>query len=162
MAGPIGDPYWDSFLTLGAQGEVLDSMKVADLRPVAKPVSAGEGLYGFHTGTNAADFRDRIGVKESADGGVTWSEIRDLGTLIGPGPEGTFDAGGVACPAPLPIGDDSGWYVYHTSLSVDGASRIGLHSVSADFKTVTRSLLPVITPGAGFDAAGQADPVRAA
>ena len=108
-------PYWDSFVTLGAQGTAFDSMKVADLRPVDKPVAAGAWRYGFYTCTNAADFAERIGVKQSADGGLTWTDVADVAALIDVGPAGTFDAGGVACPAPVenPAG---GWWALHTPL----------------------------------------------
>ena len=112
--GPAGDPYYESVLTLGTQGTAFDTMKVADLRPVAKPAAAGTGLYGFYTGTNAADFVSRIGVKQSSDDGLTWTDAGTHATLIDKGPSG-FDAGGVACPSPVVKGDASGWWVYHTS-----------------------------------------------
>ena len=98
---PAGDPYYESVLTLGTQGTAFDTMKVADLRPVAKPASAGTGLYGFYTGTNAADFVSRIGVKESTDDGLTWTDAGAHATLIDKGTAGAFDEGGVACPAPV-------------------------------------------------------------
>ena len=158
VAGPAGAPYYESVLTLGTQGTVFDSMKVADLRPVAKPAAAGAGLYGFYGGTNAADFMSRIGVKQSADGGFTWTDVGTHATLIDVGPGGAFDAGGVACPAPLANGVDTGWRVYHTSLSAAGVPSIGLHTVSADLGTVTRTVTPVLTSGGPFDSAGQADP----
>ena len=158
VAGPAGAPYYESVLTLGTQGPAFDSMKVADLRPVAKPASAGAGLYGFYGGTNAADFVSRIGVKQSADGGVTWSDAGTHATLIDAGSGGAFDAGGVACPAPVASGADTGWWVYHTSLSAAGVPSIGLHTISADLGTVTRTATPVLVSGGTFDAAGQADP----
>ena len=45
-------------------------------RPAARRQAglAGTGLYGFYTGTNAADFVSRIGVKESSDDGLTWTD----------------------------------------------------------------------------------------
>ena len=74
-------------------------------------------------------------------------------------PAGTFDAGGVACPAPVVNGGDTGWWVYHTSLSAAGAPSIGLHTVSGDLVTVPRTATtPVLTSGGTYDAAGQADP----
>ena len=87
--------------------------------------------YGFYTGTNAADFASRIGVKQSADDGLTWTDANAHATLIGAAPAGAFDAGGAACPAPVPKGGDTGWWVYHTSLTAAGAPTIGLHTVSA-------------------------------
>jgi hypothetical protein len=155
--GAAGDPYYESVLTLGTQGSAFDTMKVADLRPVAKPASAGTGLYGFYTGTNAADFVSRIGVKESSDDGLTWTDAGTHATLIDKGAAGAFDEGGVACPAPVedPAG---GWWVYHTSLSLMGASSIGLHTVPEDLSTPTRSPSPVLASGGAYDAAGQADP----
>ena len=158
VAGPSGDPYWESVVTLGTQGTAFDSMKVSDLRPVDKPVAAGAGLYGFHTGTNAADFADRIGVKESADGGLTWSEVPDAGTLIGAGPAGTFDAGGVACPAPLAIGGDTRLVrVPHLVRCRGGFEDRPAHGLgrSADRHTHRRAGR---ADGGTFDAAGQADP----
>ena len=129
--GAAGDPYYESVLTLGTQGTAFDTMKVADLRPVAKPASAGTGLYGFYTGTNAADFVSRIGVKESSDDGLTWTDAGTHATLIDKGTAGAFDEGGVACPAPVadPAG---GWWVYHTSLTLAGTPSIGLHTVPDD------------------------------
>jgi predicted GH43/DUF377 family glycosyl hydrolase len=156
--GPAGDPYYESVLTLGTQGTAFDTMKVADLRPVAKPVSAGTGIYGFYGGTNAADFTSRIGVAQSSDDGLTWADVGEHATLIDAGPAASYDTGGVACPAPVPMSGDAGWWVYHTSLSASGASSIGLHTVSSDFSTVTRSAAPVLASGGAFDAAGQADP----
>jgi hypothetical protein len=133
-------------------------MKVADLRPVAGPASAGEALYGFYGGTNAADFVSRIGVKQSTDGGLTWSDAGTHAALIGPGTSGEFDAGGVACPAPVARDAETGWWIYHTSLSGAGVPSIALHTVSADLGTVTRTATPVLASGGTFDAAGQADP----
>jgi len=158
VAGPAGTPNYESVLTLGAQSASFDSMKVADLRPVAKPTATGAGLYGFYGGTNAADFVSRIGVKQSVDGGLTWTDVGTHTTLIDAGPGGAFDAGGVACPAPLANGVDTGWWVYHTSLSAAGVPSIGLHTVSADLGTVTRTATPVLASGGTFDAAGQSDP----
>ncbi len=49
-AGPgRAGPLLRSSLSLGTQGTAFDTMKVADLRPVAKPAAAGTGLYGFYT-----------------------------------------------------------------------------------------------------------------
>ena len=163
--GPAGDPYYESVLTLGAQGAAFDTMKVADLRPVAKPAAAGTGLYGFYTGVNAADFDSRIGVKQSGDSGLTWTDVGTHATLIDKGPSG-FDAGGVACPSPVLKGDASGWWVYHTSLDASApepASSIGMHTVSSDLTTVTRTATaPVLASGGAYDAAGQADPCTVA
>ena len=158
VPGTAGDPYWDSVLTLGAQGTAFDSMKVADLRGVAKPLAAGSGIYGFYTGTNAGDFRQRIGVMQSADGGLTWTDANAHATLIGAGPVAAFDEGGVACPAPV-ANLAGGWWLLHTSFTAAGAPSIGLHAVSEDLTTVTRTAsAPVLAPGGLYDAAGQADP----
>ena len=149
----------NSVLGLGTQGAAFDTMKVADLRPVAKPAAAGTGLYGFYTGTNAADFVARIGVKQSADDGLTWTDANAHATLIGAGPAGAFDAGGVACPRRSPSGGDTGWWVYHTSLTAAGAPTIGLHTVSADLVIEPPvATTPVVTSGGAYDAGGQADP----
>ncbi len=157
-AGPLGAPFFESWLTLGEQGTALDSMKVADLRGVAVP-APGSGVYGFYTGTNAADFRQRIGVMQSADDGLTWTDANAHATLIDAGPAGTFDEGGVACPAPVtnPAG---GWWVLHTSFNAAGTTpRIGLHAVSEDLGPSTRTATaPVLASGGLYDAAGQADP----
>jgi|BarGraNGADG00312_1021997.scaffolds.fasta_scaffold81606_1 hypothetical protein len=40
VGGPAGAPNYESVLTLGEQSTSFDSMKVADLRPVAKPAAA--------------------------------------------------------------------------------------------------------------------------
>ena len=157
VAGPAGDPYYGAHLTLGAQGAAFDSMMVADLRTVAKPASAGPGLYGFYTGTNAADFAQRIGVRATQDDGATWTEVNDGSALIGTGPADAFDAGGVACPAPV-VNPAGGWWLLHTSFDAAGGSRIGLHTVSDDLQTVNRSATPALAPAGGFDAGGQADP----
>jgi predicted GH43/DUF377 family glycosyl hydrolase len=157
-AGPLGDPYFESWVTLGKQSDAFDSMKVADLRGVAKPPAAGPGVYGFYTGTNAADFRQRIGVMQSADGGLTWTEANAHATVIDAGPAGAFDEGGVACPAPVtdPAG---GWYVFHTSFDAAGTPSIGLHAVSEDLGAVTRTAsAPVVLGGFPFATNGQADP----
>lgn len=158
VPGAAGSPYWDSMVTLGAQGTAFDSMMVADLRGVAKPVAAGSGVYGFYTGTNAADFKQRIGVMQSADGGSTWTDPDSHSTLIDAGPVAAFDEGGVACPAPV-ANPASGWWVLHTSFNAAGTPSIGLHAVSEDLLTVTRTATaPVLAAGGLYDAAGQADP----
>jgi predicted GH43/DUF377 family glycosyl hydrolase len=156
--GPAGDPYYDSVLTLGTQGAAFDTMKVADLRPVSKPAAAGTGLYGFYTGTNAADFVSRIGVKQSSDGGLTWTDVGTHATLIDRAPAGQLGEGGVACPSPVVRSDGAGWWVYHTALSASGVPAIGLHTVSADLATVTASPAAVVASGGLYDAAGQTDP----
>lgn len=158
--GAAGAPYYESVLTLGTQGSEFDTMKVADLRPVPKPGESGT-LYGFYTGTNAADFVSRIGVRQSGDGGLTWAGAGTAGTLIGTGPAGTLDDAGVACPAPVATGDQSGWWVYHTALKAAAGGpvpSIGLHTVSADLTSVTRHPATVLAPGGAYDAGGQADP----
>lgn len=160
--GDPGDPYYESVLTLGTQGTAFDTMKVADLRPVAKPASAGTGLYGFYGGTNAADFCSRIGVKQSADDGRTWTDVGAHAILIDKGPAGAFDEGGVACPAPVAMGAGAGWWVYHTAFAASGTPAIGLHTVSADLATVTRSAAQVLAAGGAYDAAGQSDPCAVA
>ena len=155
----LGAPYFESWVTLGEQGTAFDSMKVADLRAVAKPAAAGEGVYGFYTGTNAADFTQRIGVMQSADGGVTWTEANAHATLIGAGPAGAFDEGGVACPAPV-TNAAGGWWLLHTSFDAAGTPSIGLHAVAEDLASATRTAAaPVLAAsGTAYDAAGQADP----
>ena len=116
----------------GTQGTAFDTMKVADLRPVAKPAAAGTGLYGFYTGTNAADFAQphrRQAVERRRPHVDRRGDARDADRQ---GPAGAFDAGGVACPAPVVKGDAAGWWVYHTSFDARAGtpSAIGLHTVS--------------------------------
>ena len=159
VPGPAGAPYYESVLTLGIQGAAFDTMKVADLRPVAKPGGSSAALYGFYTGTNAADFVSRIGVKQSSDAGLTWTDVGVHAALIDKGAAGQFDEGGVACPSPVVNGDQSGWWVYHTSLSASGVPSIGMHTVSNDLGTVTRTTAAALPAGGGtYDAAGQSDP----
>jgi predicted GH43/DUF377 family glycosyl hydrolase len=156
VSGGTGDPYYDSVLTLGDQSVAFDSMNVADLRPV--PIPAGGGLYGFYTGTNAADFKQRIGVVQSVDDGLSWT---DLGPshgdpLIDAGPADSFDEGGVATPAP--VHDGTQWVIYHTSLDSSLDAVLGLHLAADDLSSVTRVASPVLSSGTGFDSDGCADP----
>ena len=86
-AGSGRRPYWDSMVTLGAQGAAFDSMMVADLRGVAKPVAAGAGVYGFYTGTQrrrlqAAHRRDAVGRRRPRRGPTANAHA----TLIDAGP----------------------------------------------------------------------------
>jgi len=146
VPGPAGAPSWNAVLTLGTQSTAFDSMKVADLRPAVGP-TAGT-LYGFYTGTNAADFVQRIGLVLSTDGAP----------LIDKGGVGAFDEGGVATPAAVYDAGGSTWVIYHTALSGGGATVVALHTATADLVTVTRSASPVLPAGSGFDAGGCADP----
>jgi len=153
--GPSGDPYYESVVTLGAQSAAFDSMKVADLRPVAKP-SPLDGWYGFYTGVNAKDFVSRIGVRQSADG-LSWTTVGSGSALFGGDAAGSYDDAGVACPAPV-VNPGGGWWVYHTALSTAGFPSIGMHTVPSDLSTSTASATAVLAGGSGFDASGQADP----
>jgi predicted GH43/DUF377 family glycosyl hydrolase len=153
VAGPVGEPYLGAVMTFGTQSAAFDSMDVADLAVVQEP---GADLIGFYTGTNGADFTQRIGAARSTDGGVTWTRTGGDAALIGAGRAGAFDAGGLAAPAP--VWDGAQWLVYHTSLNGSGSPVIGLHTVSADLKTVTRTGSAVLGGGAGGEALPAADP----
>jgi len=166
VSGGSGTPFWESILTLGTQSTVFDSMYAADLRPelgmTKGPGPSGYFLSGWFTGTNAVDFKPRIGVLGSTDSGATWSGSSvelDVGAA-------GFDAGGVAGPAPVwidgtpPLFTDGHWLVYHTSLATSGASTIGLHKVD-NVGVVTRyaaAVVPSGLSGTGFDSSGCADP----
>ena len=130
--GSSGTPYYISVFTLGAQSSAFDSMKVADLRLVPAPGMAGT-WYGFYTGTNAADFQPRIGVKVTTDRRGYADVLSPSTALIATGTGGQFDAGGVATPAAVFYGGQ--WIIYHTSLSASGTAAIGLHYVPSGFGT---------------------------
>jgi predicted GH43/DUF377 family glycosyl hydrolase len=147
----------DVVLGLGAQSPAFDSMSAFDLRPV----DDGAGvLYGFYSGINAADFKERIGVATSDDGGLTWTPVLadPADPVIDSGLAGAFDEGGVLTPAPVVNGSE--WLVYHTALDAARNPVIALHRVPLDPASgpATRVTTPVLTLGATFDAAGAADP----
>ena len=152
-------PNYGAWLTLGTQSPAFDSMNTADLRLVQEPGEAG--LLGFYTGVNAIDFKPRIGVKRSLDGGSTWTDVLAPGApLISVGAAGDFDEAGAARPAPsypvYPGGLSApNWIVYYTATNASGANIIG-YRLGATLDSLSGT--GFLGPGAGFDSAGAADP----
>ena len=151
-AGGAGAPFYKSVMTLGAQSAAFDSMSVADLRLAA----ASGTTYAFYAGTKGSDLKPRIGVRQTTDRREFADVLPGGAPLIDAGVSG-FDAGGVTCPAPVFTG--AAWLVYHTALSASGEASIGLHS-GADLGSLARvgSGAVLARTGAGFEAAGCADP----
>ena len=153
----------NSVLGLGTQSTALDSMGAFDLRVVNDPAHPADParLLGFYAGRNGADFKDRIGVVASADGGETWSDSAALDPLIQVGGAGTPSEGGVPTPAPVFLGTGSGWLIYHTALDADLVPSIALHR-APDALSSSTSLGQLTLAGGTFDAGGRTDPFVAA
>ncbi len=150
----------NSVLGLVGQSTTFDSMQVFDLRVVLDPVEPAK-LLGFYTGKNAADFKERIGVVESFDGGETWAAHATAQVpLVAAGDPGAIDESGVPTPAPVFLGTGNGWLIYHTALDPGTrtiASRLALHTAPDDLSSSTPAGQLSITGGT-FDAGGRTDP----
>ncbi|HEY6000353.1 MAG TPA: hypothetical protein VI078_13775 [bacterium] len=146
----------NSVLGLGPQSPAFDSLYAYDLRVVPDPADAAK-LLGFYTGRNGADFKDRIGVVESIDGGETWSDNAAPDPLVNVGAGGTPSERGVATPAPVFLGTGSGWLIYHTAVDGSLAPGLALHSAPDDLSAAT-PVGDLSLTGGTFDAGGRTDP----
>jgi len=99
-------------------------------------------MYYHGAGSAAGDRRFRIGLAVSEDG-VSWQR---RGLLLGPGPEGAWDAGGCSRRHVFRLGGGGGYAMLYEGTSVDGRHGIGL-ALSSDGLTWRRdSAEPVFRP----------------